>query len=162
MYHEYLLAKQAVKSTIAIYQSQHLQSSSEQLFKACCCVGKQFLLTQHLYGRSKIAICSWKICSCCVVANDSRLTALLQVCNLPPAWGYVHQGLGRFILSSPASCREVSKLGSRLIKLEDDSALLRKAKQREDRMASLIAFQKLGKGIGVSCCSFASGFCHLC
>jgi len=70
--------------------------------------------------------------------------------------------LERFILSSSASCRNTSKLGSRLLKLEDDPALLRKAKQREDRMAFLIALQKLLKGVGVSCRSLASGFCHFC
>lgn len=73
-----------------------------------------------------------------------------QVCSLPPAWGYEHCGLERFLLSFPQLSQREGTVSSRLLKQEDDQALLDSAKQREDRMAFPHAFRKLLKGIGVS------------
>ena len=74
-----------------------------------------------------------------------------QVCSLPPAWGYEHCGLERFLLSFPQLSQKDGAAPSRLLKQDDDQALLDTAKRREDRMAFPLAFCKLLKGVGVSC-----------
>lgn len=74
-----------------------------------------------------------------------------QVCSLPPAWGYEHCGLERFLLSFPWSSQSDGRPLSRLIKQETDQALFNLAKRQEDRMAFAFAFFKLLKGLRVSC-----------
>ena len=76
----------------------------------------------------------------------------MQVCSLPPAWGYEHQGLERFILSFPAEPgRHGSSLrsGSRLVRQEADEALWRRARRREDRWAFAFGLIKLARAIRV-------------
>ena len=85
----------------------------------------------------------------CHGANDSALL-VPQVCNLPPAWGYEHQGLERFILSFPAASKTGASNGaSRVVKEEADGALLRRAKRWEDNWAFPLAVCKIVHGIGV-------------
>ena len=74
----------------------------------------------------------------------------MQVCSLPPAWGYEHQGLERFILTFPARPKDGSGPGSRLIKHEIVGPRLKRAKQREDRWAFPFGFFKLVRGLQVS------------
>ena len=65
----------------------------------------------------------------------------MQVCSLPPAWGYEHQGLERFILSFPAGPgRHGSgpRFGSRLIRQEADKALWRRARRRGGPLGLLV------------------------
>ena len=81
-----------------------------------------------------------------------------QVCSLPPAWGYEHCGLERFLLSFPWMSKSDGRSSSRLIKQEADQALLSWAKRREDRMAFAFAFLKLLRGLRVSCWSFSLRF----
>ncbi len=78
------------------------------------------------------------------------------MCSLPPAWGYEHCGLERFLLSFPWMSQSDGRPPSRLIKQEADQELLNWAKRREDRMAFAFAFFKLLKGLRVGCHSFFS------
>ena len=76
----------------------------------------------------------------------------MQVCSLPPAWGYQHQGLERFILSFPAMPgRHGSGLrcASRLVRQEADGALWRQARRREDHWAFAFGLIKLARAIRV-------------
>ena len=76
----------------------------------------------------------------------------MQVCSLPPAWGYEHQGLERFILSFPAEPGRHSsglRLGSRLIRQEADESLWRQARCREDRWAFAFGLIKLARAVQV-------------
>ena len=76
----------------------------------------------------------------------------LQVCSLPPAWGYEHHGLERFILSFPAKPGRQSsspRFRSRLIKQEADEAQWRQAKRRDDRWAFAFGLIKLARAARV-------------
>ena len=84
-------------------------------------------------------------------AAETDTSGIEQVCSLPPAWGYEHCGVERFLLSLPRASHEGGRRSTRLVKQEADPALLVKLKQREDRMAFLYSFWKLLQGLGVSC-----------
>ena len=82
------------------------------------------------------------------------MSSFWQVCSLPPAWGYAHCGLERFLQSFPWVSWTGDRASSRLIKQEDDQVLLNWAKQREDRMAFVFAFCKLLRGLRVGSTPF--------
>jgi hypothetical protein len=83
-------------------------------------------------------------------AAHAAVSLELQVCSLPPAWGYEHQGLERFILSFPeAPMTGASNAASRVLKEEADGAMLRRAKRWEDNWAFPLAVRKIVNGIGV-------------
>ncbi|CAK0782345.1 hypothetical protein CVIRNUC_005640 [Coccomyxa viridis] len=73
-----------------------------------------------------------------------------MVCSLPPAWGYEHQGLERFILSFPARPGQQGsglRCGSRLVRQEADEALWRRARRREDHWAFAFGLIKLARAV---------------
>ena len=76
----------------------------------------------------------------------------MQVCSLPPAWGYEHQGLERFILSFPARPGQQGsglRCGSRLVRQEADEALWRRARRSEDHWAFAFGLIKLARAVRV-------------
>jgi hypothetical protein len=88
------------------------------------------------------------------------LNLLPQVCKLPPAWGYQHAGLERYITSFPV----VNWAGSctRILHEEADGERIALWKSREDARAYLYGILKLGAGIRVRLCHVQRQMCHAC
>ena len=73
---------------------------------------------------------------------------VVQVCMLPPAWGYEPHGLERYITSFPVAT--VSGQCTRILRAEADPRTVRVCKAREDTWAHVISLAKIGAGLRVS------------
>lgn len=67
--------------------------------------------------------------------------AALQVCKLPPAWGFAHAGQARLIASFPLHDSRGRR--TRLLREEDDVKMLARRDAREDAWAYAYSAAKL-------------------
>lgn len=82
------------------------------------------------------------------------------MCKLPPAWGYQHAGLERYITSFPVTNEAGSR--TRVLREETDGECIALWKAREDARAYLYGILKLGAGIRVGLCHVEGLMCHAC
>ncbi len=70
------------------------------------------------------------------------------MCKLPPAWGYQHHGLERYITSIPVVTDSGRR--TRILREEADPRTVRVWKAREDFWAYALSLAKIGTGLRVS------------